>query len=497
MKFQRTISRPLLFCAGFAGVIGSAMLQAADGTMPAPSQVFTPRAAAAFYIDVESASKSAIWTAITNKAAPLVAQLQSLQPAQLSSLQSAQLLPGLKGMAVAEIAAVFEGEKILSDLQSERLDPASGFVLVGRLTGSQDLNGLIQQALDALDKEKPGVRGQIEKSRHQVGGAEFFDVPPEILGEEKLPFNVSVAIGPGKEGVVFGVGRSENLQAFVTGKTEGKLRGQINEKLSRRGQMWFYLPVPKDATKSLGGGSAGGMNGNPMISGLAQGMNKVSEIALSLNFAASQIDFALDLVCSDGPAANELNQGIQGLLGMVQMGAKQNPSSMAPFVGRIKAGVEGNTFRLGTAFTMRDFDLAFQNINRGVMATGSRVAPKPPKSEAAAPVVQSTSPVDVEFIGFSSDEQESLRTARIRIHNRSSKPVREIRMTFTYLDAPGRKLGQWTRSHSSLTGENLINGDATAVVDCLAFNVPAFTKKITETVHEVIFADGEKWSEAP
>jgi hypothetical protein len=85
----------------------------------------------------------------------------------------------------------------------------------------------------------------------------------------------------------------------------------------------------------------------------------------------------------------------------------------------------------------------------------------------------------------------------MRIHNRSSKPVREIRMTFTYLDGPGRKLGQWTRSHSSLTGENLIGGGTTAVVDCLAFNVPAFTKKITETVHEVIFADGEKWSEAP
>jgi hypothetical protein len=105
--------------------------------------------------------------------------------------------------------------------------------------------------------------------------------------------------------------------------------------------------------------------------------------------------------------------------------------------------------------------------------------------------------VDVEFVGFSSDEQESLRTAKMRIHNRSSKPVREIRMTFTYLDGPGRKLGQWTRSHSSLTGENLIGGGTTAVVDCLAFNVPAFTKKITETVHEVIFADGEKWSEAP
>jgi hypothetical protein len=227
------------------------------------------------------------------------------------------MLPGLQGAAVAEIAAVFEGEKILSDLQSERLDPASGFIIAIRLTGAPDANGLIQSALGALDKEKPGVRGQLEKSRRRVGAAEFFDLPGEILGEQKLPFTVSAAVGPGKDGIIVAVGRSENLQAFVTGKTDGKLPGQINDTLSRRGQVWIYLPVPKDAMKSLGGGSAGGMNANPMLAGLAQGMDKVREVTLTLNFATAQIDLAVDLVCADGPAANELAQGIQGLLGMI------------------------------------------------------------------------------------------------------------------------------------------------------------------------------------
>src|SRR5207245_8077568 len=132
-----------------------------------------------------------------------------------------------------------------------------------------------------------------------------------------------------------------------------KLRGQINESLSQRGQIWLYLPVPPDATKSFGGGS--GANANPMLAGLAQSMDKVREVSLSLNFGASQVDFSLDFGCADGAAASQLSQGIQGLLGMIQIGAQQNPRSSTPFIGKIKAGAEGTVFRLTTAFTMRDF----------------------------------------------------------------------------------------------------------------------------------------------
>jgi hypothetical protein len=105
--------------------------------------------------------------------------------------------------------------------------------------------------------------------------------------------------------------------------------------------------------------------------------------------------------------------------------------------------------------------------------------------------------VEVEFVQFTADAQESLRTAKMRVQNRASKPVKELKLTFTYSDPSGRKLGQWTRNHSSLTAENLIDGGTTRVVDCLAFSVPAFTKNVTVTLHEVIFADGAKWSPAP
>jgi hypothetical protein len=473
----------------FFGLPG-AVAAASEGSVPAPTRAFTPRTAIAFYADVQSASKSAIWSAITNKAAPLFEQLQSLQRAQMTSLPTPQALAGLQGTDVAEIAIALEGEKILTDLHAERFDPNSGILAIVRLTRTADVETLIQQGLEAIEKQKPGLRGPIEKSRRRIGAAEVFDLSSEALGGHKLPFTVSVALGPGKDGTIIAVGRSENLQAFLSGKTEGKLRGQINDQLSRRGQVWLYVPVPQDLAKSMGGGS--GVNDNPMFAGLAQSMDKVREVSLSLSFGSSQIDFALDFGCADGAAANQLSQGIQGLLGMIQIGAQQNQAAAPPFIGKIKAAAEGTSFRLTTAFTMRDFDLAFQNANRGAAAARSRSSPPPPKPEAAP--APSLPPVEVEFVQFSSEEQESLRPAKLRVQNRSSRPVKGLKLTFIYLDESGRKLGQWTRNHTGLTADSLVGGETTGVVDCLAFNVPDGAKKLSVTLHEVTFADGEKWT---
>jgi hypothetical protein len=434
---------------------------------------------------------SAIWKAVAEKAGPLADQMHAFQPDQLSSLHLERIVPGLKGAEFAEMAVALEGEKILSDLQSGQFTPDSGFVIVVRLTAAHDAGTLIQQALEALDQQKPGLRGQIEKSRRRLGAAELFDVPVEGVGGPKLPFKVSGAVGPAADGTIIALGRSETLEAFLSGKTEGKLRGQANDTLSRRGQIWLYLPVPKDASKSFGG--AAGLGANPMLAGLAQSMEKVREVSLSLNFAASQLDFELDFGCTDAATAAQLSQGMQGLLGMMQMGLQQNPSSTPPFVGKIKAAAEGASVRLTTAFTTRDFDLAFQSVSHGVAPPRPSTSRSKPAAAPAPAPVEAQSPVEVEFVQFSSEEQESLRTAKMRIRNRSTRPVREIKMTFVYLDAVDRKLGQWTRTHASLTSENLVGAAVTQVVDCLAFNVPAFTKKVTVTLNEVTFANGEKW----
>jgi len=230
--------------------------------MDASSPLSLPRTVA--LVGLMGAGKSAMWKTITNKAAPLVEQLQTLRQAQITSLPMPRAFAGLTGSDVAELAVALEGEKILSDLQSSQFDPNSGFIVVLRLTENRDVNDLIQQGLEAIDKEVPGLRNQIEKSRRRIGAAEVFDVPSEALDGQKLPFTLSCAIGSGKDGTIIALGRSENLQAFLSGKTEGTLRGQINDTLSRRGQFWLYFPVPKDATKSLEAGAAvaGARSGN-------------------------------------------------------------------------------------------------------------------------------------------------------------------------------------------------------------------------------------------
>jgi hypothetical protein len=500
MSFQKGVfGKTYLILLCLAGACLTHPAGNAAGTeemVPAPSQVFTPRTALAIYADVQGAGQSAIWKVIADKAGPLVQQLQSLQTGQIPSLNTASAVPGINETNIAEIAVSFEGEKILDNAQSGQFDPDSGFIVSARLIGIPDGENLVQQILAAID-EKPGLRSQVEKSRRRVGSAAVFDVPAEVLGEQKLPFTVSFAVGPGKDGTIIGLGRSENVQAFLLGRTEGKLREQMNDTLSRRGQIWLYLPLPKDAAKSLGGG-ASELKANPMLAGLAQSMDKVRDVRLSLKFGASQVDLALDLGCSDGAAASQLAQVIQGFLGMVQqLGAQKNAASVPPFVGKIRVRAEGAVFRFATAFTIRDFDLAFQNASRGVASAVPRVSSQTPKSEAApAPVTEST-PVDVEFVRFSSIAEESLRSARMRVQNRSSKPVKELRLTFIYSDQSGRRLGQWTRNHSSLTSDNLIDGEKTQVVDCLAFNVPLLTKKVAVTLHEVTFADGAKWSPRP
>jgi len=500
MDSQARVSRrwPLVFlCLALLHPVelpaGAAPVQ---DNVPPPPQAFTPRTAVAFYADLQSASKSAIWKAIEEKAGPLVEELQSLQQGQMSSLRAAQGMAGFKQTNLVEVAIAVEGDRIFSGLRTDQLDTNVGFVVVLRLTQMPDIDNLIQQALEAIDKEKPGLRGQIEKSRRKVGPAEFFDLPSDALGEQKLPFSLSCAVGPGKDGTVFGLGRTEHLRAFLSGRTEGRLRGQANDALSRRGQVWFFMAVPKDASRNLGGGSGAGLNANPMLAGLAQSMDQVRDVNFSFNFGAAQVDFELDLNCVDAAAAGQLAQGIQGLLGMIQLSARQNPSSTPPFVGKINAAAQGATFRVATAFTMRDVDLALKNVHGGVASAGPRPAASSAKSETVAPAATQP-PVDVEFVQFNSEEQESLRHAKMRVQNRSARAVKEIKLTFTYLDQSGRKLGQWTRTHSSLTSENLVGGEATQIVDCLAFNVPASTKKVAVRLCEVTFANGEKWSETP
>ena len=220
MAFDRLLAITLL-CIAPSRVV-QLPAQAAEAHLPVPSQAFTPRSVLAIYADLQGASKSAVWKAIGDKAGPLVEQLQALQQSRKSSLRTAEVIPGIHQTNVAEIALVLEGEKVLSALQSNQFDPNSGFLAVIRLTPAQEVEKLIHQLMEAIDVEKPGTRGQIEKSRRRVGIAEWFDLPADVLAGERLPFAMSCAIGPGQDGTIIGLGRSENLRAFLSGKKIGR-----------------------------------------------------------------------------------------------------------------------------------------------------------------------------------------------------------------------------------------------------------------------------------
>src|SRR5262245_53375628 len=105
-------SAALVFlCIGITRLVAPTTAAAAsESGLPAPPRAFTARTAIAFYADVQGASKSAIWNAITNRAAPLIEQLEALQRSQMGSLPKAQSLAGLPGTDAAEIAIAIEGE---------------------------------------------------------------------------------------------------------------------------------------------------------------------------------------------------------------------------------------------------------------------------------------------------------------------------------------------------------------------------------------------------
>jgi hypothetical protein len=456
--------------------------------VPPPAQAFTPRTALAIYADLQGASQSSIWKALETKAPALLEGLKSLPGVQVQMQSQFQSLPAFQPSDIAELAIAIEGENALRNMETEQFDPDFGLVAAVRLAKSVDVNQVLQRALDEADKDKPGARARLEQSRTRVGAAEVFDLPREMLGDRPPPFPMSAALGSGKEGSIFMVGKSETLKNYLTGKTDGRLPAGIAAGLARRGQVWLYLPVRADMTKGLQGGAAG----NPMMANLAPGLEKVKEFGLGLNFGSGKVDFEVAVGCADAAGAQELTRGLQQFLGVLQMSAAQNPAAAPPFLSKLKAAADGTAFRLTTELTERDLDLALKTTGggRAVASTPSKATPPP---EAEPLPVAGPPPVDVELLELLPSDEQALRFTRLRVVNRSPKPVREIRLTFQYYDRGGRKIGQWTRRHQDPVADQLIAGEATREVRCPTFHVPSTTTKVSLVLHEVVFGDGQKW----
>jgi hypothetical protein len=462
----------------------------AQELVPGPKQAFTPKAALIVYADLQTASNSGIWSALQHKMAPLAEQFSSMPGLQNPMPGNMQNLPGLASEDTAEMVVLITGENALQNLAEARFDPDFGFIVIARLVRSVDTEQLINQVLDAVDQQQPGLRASIEPSRARVGAAEFFDLPAELLGPTSVPFPVSAAVGQSAEGTVIGFGKADSLRAFLTTQNQSALPAGIAGQLARRSQMWVYLPLPQTMLQDL---SASAGTGNPMVGGLAEGMEKVREFGLGLSFGSKIINVELALGCTDAPAAQQLTQNLQQFLGLLQMMSAQNPGGAPPFLSKIKAATDNAAFRLTSELTERDFDLALQTVNPGAKPGARRPTGPAPLPPVVMPETQPV-PVTVEVLELLPGDLQALRHTRMRIDNQAPQAVRNIRLTLHYFDRKGQRIGQWTRRHLDPVSDTLVAAESSREFRSPAFHVPTSTHRVTAVLHEVTFADGSKWS---
>jgi hypothetical protein len=469
--------------------------------VPEVTRVFSQDTALAVYFDLQRASQSGIWKALENRLGPLWEQLGALP--QLPGELTAPLteMPQLRTEEVVEFALAIKGKNAFKNMETEQYDPDFGAVVAVRFKETLDQDQLISQLLEELEKRKPDLRAKLEQSRQRVGAVDWFELPAEVFGDTEAPFPLSLAVGPGKGGTTLGVGKTESVREFVAGASDGRLPAGISGALAQRNQVWLYFPIPSEMIQEMSAGvtaGAGGAADNPMVAGLSQGLEKVREFGLGLSFGNNAVGVEVALGCVDAAAANDLQQGLQQFIGVMQMMAAQDPK-MPKLVGRLKTSASGTAFRLTT-------DVTVQDVEALMKSSGITPAPRARTTPGAgagaplsvpAPPVATEAPVQVEFLELLPGDEQQLRYTRLRIVNNSAEAVKEIRVTFNYQDRAGRPIGKWTRRHQDPISAYLAPGNSTREIRCPTFHVPSTTARVTMTLHEVVFADGTKWMPAP
>jgi hypothetical protein len=498
MNSHRSLYRSILATAALLLGLGVHVVQGQE-SLPEPARVFSPNTTLAVYFDLQRASQSGIWKALETRLGPLQEQLRALPQLQPQFAAPLAGMPDLQTGEVAEFAVAIEGQNAFKNMESEQYDPDFSIVAAVRFKEMIDQQKLITQLLEEADKQEPGLRAQLEGSRKRVGAVDWFELPPGSIKDVKLPFALSLAVGPGTGGSIVGLGKAESLRKFVAKETDGRLPAGIAPALAQRGQMWLYFPVPSQMLKELSAG-AGGAQDNPMVAGLSQGLDKIREFGLGLSFGNTAMGLEVTLGCVDAAAASELQQGLQQFISMMQMMATQDPSA-PKLLTRLKTATAGTAFRLTTEVTMPDVELALKRSGIKLPPPGgSRSTPgagaRAPQAARGTPVA-TLPPAAVEFLELIPSDEQQLRYTRLRITNRSSEPIKEIRVTFNYFDRAGRNIGSWTRRHQDPVSAFLAPADSTREIRCPTFHVPSTTQRVTLTLHEVVFADGKKWIPMP
>ncbi|MHB1305722.1 MAG: hypothetical protein ACYDC1_20560 [Limisphaerales bacterium] len=471
------------------GLVLLAAPRAAD-FVPAPAPVFTPKSAFAFHVDAAGVSRSGIWKLMADRAPALAEQLKSLPgaPVGIPADFPSMTMPSLTNANLVEIAVSAGPESFLEGLEAGKTDPAATFLAAVRFVPAVNADALMSELLAAMETENPGVSNQVMASRAKVGPADVYTLPPELLKDSNLTFPVTMAIGPGEEGTVLGLGRAEAVQDFVSGRLSGELPVKVTMLMPERRLAWLYVPVAAQAMKDLTASQAG----NPMMAGLDQ----VREFGLNLGFSDSSLDLELVLGFVDVDAPQKMAQGLQGFIGMMQMMAAQNPSASPKALAGLKLAAEGRRLVLKTAVSKADLEQAMNSAGAGVAGSTARQPSVaiPRSAPLAEPV---PSPVDLEFLRMLPGEGTDYRRGRVRVTNRAAKAVRDVEATFNYVDGAGRWLGRWKQRQGDLMSDVLVGPGTNRTVECQLFRIPAGMTSVNFTIHEVLFTDGERWRPAP
>jgi hypothetical protein len=452
------------------------------------------------YVDAKSAGESAVGKVL----APLIKELPSqwgnlpgVDQLPIPSGAEREILQAVEGVGLAELVFVAEGEVSPSD--SRAFTPNDSLLLVAKMTRVvEDQEGLIGRLLSLAENQQPGLSNRVAQTRRRAGAAELFEIPTEAFGDTPLPFPVSLAVGPGAGGSILAAGRTDRLKNFLAGQSSGVLPAKVDQLLPRRGQIWMYAAVPPEAGQAMAAGGSTGAEAMPMMGELSKSMEQMRDVALGLTLGNSGLDFNLALGFASGQAAQELKQGLDGMLGFMKMAASQNPSAASKSLQSLAVAAEGNILRLSTSVSLAELRQGVQVARQqmGLGPAGASSAGTPAQRSARVPEVKPLEDkgpgLELEFLGLLPHGEGHLRYGKLRVTNRSSKAVARFRVTYLYVDERGTKVGEWTRLQQDLDAV-LVPAGATRELQVPLFDVPLRTANARTVLRRVEFTDGTAW----
>jgi hypothetical protein len=101
------------------------------------------------------------------------------------------------------------------------------------------------------------------------------------------------------------------------------------------------------------------------------------------------------------------------------------------------------------------------------------------------------SPLAIDLISMGDPNPNQIRTLHARARNTSTLAVREARLSLSYYNERGLRLGRWTTTHIETT--NMVPALTTNEFSFQAFFVPQFTKNVQIEVESIRYANGERW----